>query len=93
MLSPFVALRVNSAKHLAAERARPFASLRACPERSEWGDTGLQLKLTLAALAPALAPVALHAAHSSIFRIRQQSLKAIPTPLHRPRPYGWEPSR
>ncbi len=28
MLSPFVALRVNSAKHLFACRARPFAALR-----------------------------------------------------------------
>ena len=28
MLSPFVALRVNSAKHLSADRDRPFAALR-----------------------------------------------------------------
>src|SRR6266581_2051393 len=28
MLSPFVALRVHSAKHLAAQRDRPFAALR-----------------------------------------------------------------
>ena len=32
MLSPFVALRVNSAKHLAAHRDRPFASLRVTVE-------------------------------------------------------------
>ncbi len=26
---------LNAAKHLAAQRDRPFAALRACPERSE----------------------------------------------------------
>jgi hypothetical protein len=31
---------LSAAKHLAAHRVRPFASLRACPERSEWGDSG-----------------------------------------------------
>ena len=30
---------LSAAKHLAVQRERPFASLRACPERSEWGDT------------------------------------------------------
>src|SRR6266704_2654794 len=35
MLSTFAPLSVNSAKHLTAQRDRPFASLRACPERSE----------------------------------------------------------
>src|SRR5206468_9443401 len=40
MLSTFAPLSVNSAKHLAAQRDRPFAALRACPERSEWGDSG-----------------------------------------------------
>ena len=30
MLSTFAPLSVNSAKHLAAQRARPFAALRAC---------------------------------------------------------------
>ena len=49
LLSTFAPLSVNSAKHLAAPRDRPFAAsslrseqvwLRACPERSEWGDSG-----------------------------------------------------
>ena len=31
---------LSAAKHLSAHRDRPFASLRACPERSEWGDSG-----------------------------------------------------
>ncbi|TME08791.1 MAG: hypothetical protein E6I80_09280 [Chloroflexi bacterium] len=38
---------LSAAKHLAAQRDRPFAELtlsganvlRACPERSEWGDS------------------------------------------------------
>ncbi len=34
-LSPFASLRVNSAKGLARRAERSFASLRACPERSE----------------------------------------------------------
>ena len=29
---------LRAAKHLEAHGARPFAALRACPERSEWGD-------------------------------------------------------
>src|SRR2546425_24687 len=39
MLSTFAPLSVNSAKHLSAKRDRSFVSLRACPERSEWGDS------------------------------------------------------
>jgi hypothetical protein len=39
---------LSGAKHLATQRDRPFAEftlsganvLRACPERSEWGDSG-----------------------------------------------------
>src|SRR2546425_12368991 len=34
LLSTFAPLSVNSAKHLAAERERPFTALRACPERA-----------------------------------------------------------
>jgi hypothetical protein len=30
---------LSAAKHLAAHRERPFAALRACPERSEGGDS------------------------------------------------------
>ena len=30
---------LSEAKHLSAHRDRPFAALRACPERSEWGDS------------------------------------------------------
>src|ERR1700693_4146044 len=37
MLSPFVALRVNSAKHLSAQRDRPFAAAQ--------GDTVRHLRL------------------------------------------------
>ena len=33
MLSTFATLRVNSAKHLAAQRDRPFAALRVTPNR------------------------------------------------------------
>ena len=29
---------LSAAKHLDAHPDRPFATLRACPERSEWGD-------------------------------------------------------
>ena len=29
---------LSAAKHLDAHPDRPFAALRACPERSEWGD-------------------------------------------------------
>src|SRR6266516_2122687 len=58
MLSTFAPLSVNSAKHLDAHADRPFAAaqgdmgthpvmlrLRACPERSEWGDTVRQLRV------------------------------------------------
>jgi len=31
---------LSEAKHLTAQRDRPFAALRACPERSEGGDSG-----------------------------------------------------
>jgi hypothetical protein len=31
---------LSAAKHLSAQRDRPFAALRACPERSEGGDSG-----------------------------------------------------
>src|SRR6266704_156363 len=30
---------LSAAKHLSAHRDRPFSALRACPERSEWGDS------------------------------------------------------
>jgi hypothetical protein len=30
---------LSAAKHLAADGERPFAALRACPQRSECGDT------------------------------------------------------
>jgi hypothetical protein len=30
---------LSAAKHLSANRGRPFAALRACPERSEGGDS------------------------------------------------------
>ncbi len=33
-------IMLSAAKHLSAQRDRPFAALRACPERSEWGDSG-----------------------------------------------------
>jgi len=37
MLSPYAALRVNSAKHLSAPRARPFAALRVTMGKQLWG--------------------------------------------------------
>ena len=36
---------LSAAKHLAAARDRPFAALRVCPERSEWGDTVWHFRL------------------------------------------------
>jgi hypothetical protein len=47
------AVMLSEAKHLSAQRDRPFAELtlseanglRACPEQSEWGDTVRQLWL------------------------------------------------
>ena len=46
LLSPFVALRVNSVMHLEAQRERPFAAAqKLCPERSEWGDIERHLRL------------------------------------------------
>jgi hypothetical protein len=35
-----IAVMLSAAKHLSTERDRPFAALRACPERSEGGDSG-----------------------------------------------------
>ncbi len=40
---------LSAAKHLAAHPDRPFASLRACPERSEWGDMGTRTVMLSAA--------------------------------------------
>jgi hypothetical protein len=43
MLSTFAMLRVNSAKHLAAQRDRPFASLRVTPGGSDMHDNTVML--------------------------------------------------